>query len=102
MLKQRTKPKEFNKILTDMAISERTSFYLMAIRKKLDLLHVKPPQGATWRKMSEISPMINRSNVKMIFGKVLTCTHEELKLIIKTEVHAVTSTMGLKEVNIYP
>ena len=78
ILSNRMTREKFKEVLTQVALSDRTAAYLVAIVTRLDSQGIKVPQGAGWRKMAEVAPVLTYENQAVIFKKVLSCTREEL------------------------
>ena len=78
ILGNRMTREKFKEVLTQVALSDRTAAYLVAIVTRLDSQGIKVPQGAGWRKMAEVAPVLTYENQAVIFKKVLSCTREEL------------------------
>lgn len=77
-LRNRMKRDKYKELLGNIDLSDRTAFYLVAIVTRLDSQMIKVPDGVGWRKLAEVAPLINYDNHKMIFGKILSHTREEL------------------------
>ena len=78
VLNTRLKHEKYKEILTEVAISDRTAAYLVAIVVRLDSQQIKIPQGISWRKMAEMAPAITYDNQVIIFEKIRQHTREEL------------------------
>jgi|CXWL01.1.fsa_nt_gi hypothetical protein len=77
-LSKRMKRDKHKELLDNIDLSDRTAFYLIAIITRLDSQMITVPKGVGWRKLAEVSPMINYDNHKAIFEKILSHTREEL------------------------
>lgn len=78
VLNTRAKQDKYREILTEIAISDRTASYLVAIVTRLDSQGIQVPQDIGWRKMAEVAPVLTYENRIIIFNKVRSHTREEL------------------------
>lgn len=78
VLSARLQQNRYKEILTEVAISDRTAAYLVAIVTRLDAQEIKVPQGIGWRKLAEVAPILTYDNQTIVFKKVPAYTREEL------------------------
>lgn len=77
-LKLKLSPPEREDLLNHLGISPRTYFYLLSVVKKLDAYALTPHPGTTWRKMSEIAPILNRSNASALLKAAADLSMKDL------------------------
>lgn len=75
--------RDFSSILKEMDLSYRTARYLMSLYQKLDSMGIPPPEGISWRHLTEVMGVLTYYNCDRIFQICREKKREELIEIMR-------------------